>query len=347
MSNEGAGQESKVEPEAATTATVSVSTQDSGLHQTPNQKAWRRFRANRTAVLSSWLLAGLLLIVVGWPVVLKVAAMSGPDGTRFAHVHDPDQVSDEQFQRPGFKHWFGTDVHGRDLLSRALYGAQVSLLVGAVGAGVSLVIGVLWGAIAGYAGGRLDGLMMRVVDILYSLPSIIFVVVLITTLEAGLKDWLARIGSPGLSKLARLLFLFAGLGAVSWLTMARIVRGQVLSLRQRPFVEASRALGAGPARILLRHVLPNTFGVVIVYLTLTVPAIILYESFLSYLGLGIQPPMASWGSLIAEGADQINSIRIYWWLIVFPGSLLVTTLLALNFLGDGLRDGWDVRGGNS
>jgi ABC-type dipeptide/oligopeptide/nickel transport system permease subunit len=141
-----------------------------------------------------------------------------------------------------------------------------------------------------------------------------------------------------------LLFLFVGLGAVSWLTMARIVRGQVLSLRQRPFVEASRALGASHTRILLRHILPNTFGVVIVYLTLTVPTIILYESFLSYLGLGIQPPMASWGSLIAEGADQINPIRIYWWLIVFPGGLLVTALLALNFLGDGLRDAWDVRG---
>jgi ABC-type dipeptide/oligopeptide/nickel transport system permease subunit len=234
-------------------------------------------------------------------------------------------------------------VHGRDLLSRALYGAQVSLLVGAVGAGVSLVIGVLWGAIAGYAGGRVDNVMMRCVDILYSLPSIIFVVVLITTLEAGLKDWLAHIGSPRLGNLARLLFLFVGLGAVSWLTMARIVRGQVLSLRQRPYVEASRALGAGPARILFRHILPNTFGVVIVYLTLTVPTIILYESFLSYLGLGIQPPMASWGSLIAEGADQINPIRIYWWLIVFPGGLLVAALLALNFVGDGLRDAWDVK----
>ena len=129
--------------------------------------------------------------------------------------------------------------------------------------------------------------------------------------------------------------------------MARIVRGQVLSLRQRPFVEASRALGAGPVRILLRHILPNTFGVVIVYLTLTVPTIILYESFLSYLGLGIQPPMASWGSLISEGAQQLNPLRIYWWLIVFPGGLLVIALLALNFLGDGLRDAWDVRGGNS
>jgi peptide/nickel transport system permease protein/oligopeptide transport system permease protein len=222
-------------------------------------------------------------------------------------------------------------------------GARVSLLVGIVGAGVSLVIGVLWGAIAGYAGGRVDSVMMRVVDVMYSLPSIIFVIVLITTLESLLKRWLGRHGMPWMEQSSRMLFLFVGLGAVSWLNMARIVRGQVLSLRHRAFVEASRALGAGPAHILWRHIIPNTLGVVIVYLTLTVPAVILYESFLSYLGLGIQPPMASWGSLIAEGAEQMNPIRIYWWLIVFPGGLLVIALLALNFLGDGLRDAWDVR----
>jgi oligopeptide transport system permease protein len=186
--------------------------------------------------------------------------------------------------------------------------------------------------------------MMRIVDILYSLPSVIFVVVLITTLEGFVKDWMARFGSPELPKLARLLFLFAGLGAVSWLNMARIVRGQVLSLRTRPFVEASRVLGAGQGRILFRHILPNVVGVVIVYLTLTVPAIVMYESFLSYLGLGIEPPMASWGSLIAEGVGQINTVRIYWWLLAFPGAMLVGTLLALNFVGDGLRDAWDVRG---
>jgi len=283
------------------------------------------------------------MLVVGWPMSLKVASFAGQKAVAFSRNYQPDKLSDAQFQPPNAAHWCGTDVHGRDLLSRMLYGAQISLLVGIVGAGVSLVIGVLWGAIAGYAGGRVDSVMMRFVDILYSMPSIIFVIVLITTLEGGLKKWLGAIGSPGLGKSARLLFLFVGLGAVSWLTMARIVRGQVLSLRQRPFVEASRALGAGPAHILRRHIIPNTLGVVIVYLTLTVPAIILYESFLSYLGLGIQPPMASWGSLIAEGAEQMNPIRIYWWLIVFPGGLLVTTLLALNFLGDGLRDAWEVR----
>jgi ABC-type dipeptide/oligopeptide/nickel transport system permease subunit len=215
-----------------------------------------------------------------------------------------------------------------------------------VGAAVSLVIGVFWGAVAGYAGGRTDSVMMRAVDVLYSLPSIIFVIVLLTTMEGVLKRWLAALGGNYPGGATRLVLLVVGLGAVSWLTMARIVRGQVLSLRQRPFVEASRALGAGPVRILARHIIPNTLGVVIVYLTLTVPAIILYESFLSYLGLGIQPPMASWGSLIAEGADQINPIRVYWWLLAFPAAFLVTTLLALNFIGDGLRDAWDMRAGN-
>ena len=308
--------------------------------------AWLRFKRNRPAVLSAWVLTALLLLVAGWPAARKIAALTGPRGARFSQNYDPDHLSDEQFRPPGGRHWFGTDVHGRDLLSRVLCGAQVSLLVGLVGAGVSLVLGVLWGAVAGYAGGRLDSLMMRFVDILYSLPSIIFVIVLLTTLEGVLKKWLGGVAAPGLDRTVRLWFLFVGLGAVSWLTMARIVRGQVLSLRQRAFVEASRALGAGPAHILWRHIIPNTLGVVIVYLTLTVPAIMLYESFLSYLGLGVQPPMASWGSLIAEGADQMNPIRIYWWLIAFPAGFLVTTLLALNFLGDGLRDAWDVRAGN-
>jgi len=302
-----------------------------------------RFRRNRPAVVSAWFLAAVVLVVIAWPVCLKVAPQIGANGVAFAQKYQPETVSDDQFLPPSLQHWFGTDVHGRDVLSRALYGAQISLVVGVVGASVSLIIGVLWGATAGYAGGRIDSGMMRFVDILYSLPSIIFVIVLLTTLEGPLKKWLIAAGLPGLEKSARMLFLFVGLVAVSWLTMARIVRGQVLSLRQRQFIEASRALGAGPLRILARHIIPNTMGVVIVYVTLTVPAVILYESFLSYLGLGIQPPMASWGSLIAEGADQMNPIRIYWWLITFPGGLLILTLLAFNFLGDGLRDAWDVR----
>ena len=219
--------------------------------------------------------------------ILTVAGhYAGAAGKAFAVRNDPDTLSNAQFQPPSAAHWFGTDVHGRDLLSRVFYGAQVSLLVGAVGALVSLVIGVLWGAVSGYLGGRWDGAMMRFVDILYSLPSIIFVIVLITTLEGRLKNVLAHLNSPEWEKLARLLFLFVGLGAVSWLTMARIVRGQVLTLRHRAFVEASRTMGAGHAHILFRHILPNVLGVVIVYLALSVPAVILYESFLELPGFG-------------------------------------------------------------
>ncbi len=288
-----------------------------------------RFRRNKPAVISLCLLVALILLVVLWPWVAP---------------YSWETISDAQFQPPSAKHWFGTDVHGRDLLTRVVFGARVSMLVGVVGAGVAFVIGVAWGAVSGYVGGRIDGMMMRFVDVLYSLPSIIFVIVLLTTLKEGATKWLtATLGAKAAAQ-APMLLLFAGLGAVSWLTMARIVRGQVLALRNRAFVDASRSLGASHARIIWRHILPNVWGIVIVYLTLTVPSVILYESFLSYLGLGIQPPMASWGSLVAEGAGQLNPIRIYWWLVVFPSAMLVTTLLALNFLGDGLRDAFDPKG---
>jgi peptide/nickel transport system permease protein/oligopeptide transport system permease protein len=300
----------------------------SALDARPSRLAWRRFKRNRPAPISlAFLLAAIVLILI----------------TPLFSPYDPNSTSDAQFRPPSAQHWCGTDVHGRDLRTRLCFGARISLLVGAVGAGVSLVIGVSWGAVAGYVGGRVDAAMMRIVDILYALPSIVFVIVLITTLEGFLKAWLTSAFGSDLGASARLMFLFVGLGAVSWLTMARIVRGQVLALKHRQFVDASRALGASHARILWHHILPNVVGVIIVYLTLTVPAVILYESFLSYLGLGIQPPMASWGSLIAEGAQQLNPIRIYWWLLVFPTVTLVSTLLALNFLGDGLRDAFDPR----
>jgi len=307
-------------------------------HASPGRRAWMRFKRNRSALISAWYLAALLIAVVAWPLLLNVAP------AHFAQLHDPDRVSDSQFVAPDARHWFGTDIHGRDLFSRVLYGAQISLMVGAFGTLVSLVIGVLWGAIAGYAGGRTDSVMMRIVDVLYSQPSIIFVIVLVTTLGGLIKRAHFVEQSATLGGMVRIALLFVALGAISWLSMARIVRGQVLTLRTRQFVEASRALGARPRWILARHVIPNTFGVVITYLALTMPAIILYESFLSYLGLGVEPPMASWGSLIAEGVGQINPVRIYWWLIIFPGATLVITLLALNFIGDGLRDAWDVKG---
>jgi len=307
------------------------------LHASPGQRAWLRFKKNRTAVWGARYLAVLLAMVFLWPVVLKVT------GGNFAKSYDPDQLSDAQFAVPNLHHWFGTDVHGRDVFSRTLYGAQISLLVGVVGACVSLVIGVLWGSIAGYVGGWVDSFLMRVVDVLYSLPSIIFVIVLVTTVGSILKQSHFVQQSPAAEGALSVVLLFVGLGAISWLTMARIIRGQVLSLKSRAFVEASRTLGAGTPRILFRHIIPNIFGIAITYVALTMPAIILYESFLSYLGLGVQPPMASWGTLIAEGVNQINPIRIYWWLILFPGGVLVSTLLALNFLGDGLRDAWDVK----
>ncbi|HEU6448216.1 MAG TPA: ABC transporter permease [Verrucomicrobiae bacterium] len=315
----------------------STGTQTADATSNPRQMAWLRFRRNRIAVISAWFLVLLIVVVVAWPLMLKI----GPE--HFIEMHSPDNLSNAQFAAPSAQHWFGTDMHGRDLFSRCLYGAQISLLVGVVGALVSLIIGVLWGAVSGYAGGRTDAILMRIVDVLYSLPTIIFVIVLITTLGELLRQAQFIEKSPALSAALRIVLLFAGLGAVSWLTMARIVRGQVLSLRTRSFVEASRTLGAKPHWIIARHIIPNIFGVVITYLALTMPAIILYESFLSYLGLGVQPPMASWGTLIAEGVTQINPIRIYWWLILFPGGILIATLLALNFLGDGLRDAWDVK----
>jgi oligopeptide transport system permease protein len=304
---------------------------DHPASQSPAQLVWRRFLKNRLALVSGVALLALVLLVMLGPAALS---------------YEPDTLSDRQFAAPSATHWFGTDDHGRDLFARVLHGARISLLVGIVGAGVSLVIGVLWGAVAGYLGGRLDNAMMRFVDVLYSLPSIVFVIVLITTLEALFRDWLAALGSPALAGASRLLLLFVGLGAVSWLTMARIVRGQVLSLRKKAFIEAEHALGISHTRILLRHILPNVTGIVIVYLALTIPSIILYESFLSYLGLGIQPPQASLGSLIAAGAGQINPIRIYWWMIAFPAGFLGLTLLALNFFGDGLRDALDPKGGD-
>ncbi len=230
-----------------------------------------------------------------------------------------------QLQPPSWRHPFGTDLAGRDVLTRTLYGGRLSLAVGLVATLVSLVIGVTWGAVAGYRGGRTDSLMMRFVDLLYSLPFMFFVILLVAYFGRNL------------------VLLFLALGAVQWLTMSRIVRGQMMQLRGEEFVQAIRALGAGPSRILFRHMVPNLLGPIIVYATLTVPAVMLEEAFLSFLGLGVQPPNASWGLLAAEGASAITALNTAWWLILFPGLALGVTLFSLNFLGDGLRDALDPR----
>ena len=223
---------------------------------------------------------------------------------------------------PSRAHWMGTDTLGRDLFSRCLYGGQISLAVGVVGTLVSLLIGVLYGAIAGFLGGRVDELMMRFVDFLYSLPYLFLVIILLVFFSSSI------------------LMLFLALGLVQWLTMARIVRGQVLSLRNAEFVQAARMAGTRPARLLFRHVLPNVLGPIMVYATLTVPSVILQEAFLSFLGLGIQAPRSSLGTLISDGA---NVMGLFPWLVFFPSALLAAALFSLNFIGDGLRDAIDPR----
>ena len=273
-------------------------------------QAWRRLLANRMAVAGG-------MVVVAMAALALAAPLVSPYGY--------DETSAAQYHPPSWRHPMGTDIHGRDLLTRVLYGARLSLGVGFVATAVSLLIGVGYGAVSGYAGGKTDELMMRVVDIIYSLPYMFFVIILVAVFGRSV------------------LLLFVALGAVQWLTVARIVRGQVLSIKEKEFIQAGRAIGAGHLRIILHHLLPNVLGPVVVYTTLTVPAVMLQEAFLSLLGLGVPPPASSWGTLIADGASAINALRIYWWLLLFPGAAMAVTLFAMNFLGDGLRDAMDPR----
>jgi ABC-type dipeptide/oligopeptide/nickel transport system permease subunit len=250
---------------------------------------------------------------------------------------------------PSWSEPMGPDMLGRSMLWRCLLGGAISLGIGLSAAVVSVFIGVIWGGVSGYAGGRIDAFMMRVVDILYGLPSILLVVLI----NVAFKPWLERIAGHVLAAdtargVADLATLLIAIGGVSWLTMSRVIRGQVLSLRNRPFVEAARALGLGPGRIFFIHLLPNLVGPIVVYTTLTVPAAILQESFLSFLGIGVQPPLPSWGSLANEGLQQLHAMvdptmPSRWWLIVWPCVLLAVTLMALNFLGDALREKLDPR----
>jgi oligopeptide transport system permease protein len=270
--------------------------------------AWRRLLRNRLAAAG-----GLMLIL------LAFACLFGPLLSPYGYA---DQNLDNTFAPPGAGHWLGTDQLGRDLLVRVLYGGRISLGVGLCATFVALTIGVIYGAVAGYIGGRTDAVMMRLVDILYALPFTIFVILLMVFFGRNI------------------VLLFVAIGAVEWLTMARIVRSQIMALKKMEFIEAARSLGYGNRRIIFRHLLPNALGPIIVYSTLTIPAVMLLEAFLSFLGLGVQPPMSSWGTLIKDGAEKMEE---YWWLLVFPGALFSLTLFSLNFLGDGLRDALDVR----
>jgi len=292
-------------------------------------RALRRLARNPAA----WGSAAILLIAV-------MACVAGPWFLP-ASLGEPGP---NQYAPPSWEHPFGTDLNGRDQLFRVLTGGRISLLVGACGALVSLFIGTAWGLVAGYAGGKTDAVMMRFVDVLYSVPRLIFILIAINAFNAQLQAFASRLGWEWLVGSSRIAILILTLGVIEWLTMARIVRGQVLSLKSRQFITAAQVLGQSHANILLRHLLPNLSGVILIYLTLTIPAVIIDESFLSFLGLGIQAPQASWGSLLADGAGAINPLKSFWWLLVFPASAMSVTLLALNFLGDAMRDAFDPRG---
>jgi oligopeptide transport system permease protein len=289
--------------------------------------AWRRLLKNKLAVFGLVVVVLITLASVLGPTIIKRATGFTPDyiptnDTRLIKSFPPFTGPNGEFS---WSHPMGTDNAGRDQLARVLQGGQISLFVGIISTLVSLLIGVSYGAIAGYVGGRVDNIMMRLVDILYSLPYVIVVIVLLS---------MFRSQTPR----GQLILLFVALGAVSWLTMARIVRGQVLSLKNQEFVMAAKATGVSAPRIIFRHLVPNTLGPVIVYATLTIPQIMLTEAFLSFLGFGVQAPLASWGSLASDG---IQNIGIFPWQLIFPGVTMALTLFSLNFLGDGLRDALD------
>ena len=271
-------------------------------------QAWRRMRRDRAAMIA-------LAIVI----LIALVSIAGPWFSPYAY----DQLDwGRMASAPSLEHghWLGTDRLGRDLFVRTLLGVRVSLAIGLLATLVSLAIGVTWGCFAGYLGGRTDELMMRFVDVLYALPYIFVVIILTTVFDRG-----------------NLFVLFVAIGAVGWLTMARIVRGQALALRQQAFIDAAITLGLPAHRIIARHIVPNVVGTVVVYATLTVPQAILQESFLSFLGIGVKPPLPSWGTLASEGLGELNPYASAWWLLVFPCALLGITLLALNFVGEGLR----------
>jgi len=301
----------------------------------PLRLAMRRFRRNRLAMVGLVMLAGVVGVCVAGRVWDACQGEDAPSLKLQPGVHP---------QPPSRGNLFGTDPLGRDMLARTLVGGCISLGVGLASAAVSVFIGTFWGMVAGYHGRGIDTVMMRTVDVLYGLPYILVVILLLVVvpdreIELNCFGWHPKITSMWV----RTSVLFLAIGGVSWLTMARVVRGQVLSLRETPFVEAAQAMGAGWRRIVCREVLPNLTGTILVCATLTVPLAILQESFLSFLGLGVPPPMASWGTLASEAIEAFNPVRTYWWLLLFPGVFLAATLRGLNFVGDGLRDAFDPK----
>ena len=298
--------------------------------------AWRRLLKNKLAVF------GLVVICV-----MIVAVIIGPPIVEWTTGYTYDFIPPEKelvrSLPPSLHHLLGTDDTGRDLLARVLQGGRISIMVGVISTLVSLIVGVSYGATAGYLGGRIDNLMMRIVDILYSIPYILIVIVLLSVFGGPSTplwiQWLsAKIGGAGNQGLSQIFLLFFALGLVSWLTMARVVRGQILSLKNQEFVMAAKATGVSTFGIIFRHLVPNALGPVIVYATLTVPSVMLTEAFLSFLGLGVQAPFASWGSLASDG---IRNLAIYPWQLIFPGATMALTLFSMNFLGDGIRDALD------
>ncbi|MFT5465351.1 MAG: oligopeptide transport system permease protein [Verrucomicrobiales bacterium] len=274
--------------------------------------AWLRLRQNKLAMICLWVFIGIVLLCIFGPFIAT----------------DPDKINlDARSQGPSGTYWFGSEHLGRDIFSRILHGGRISLAVGFIATVVSMTIGVAYGTIAGYVGGRLDTAMMRVVDVLYSLPFTIIVIILATFFGKWFEG-------------AELLLLFIAIGMVEWLTMARITRGQILNLKKQEFVEAAVSLGFSHRRIMFRHLVPNVLGPIIVYTTLTVPAVMRLEAVLSFLGLGVKPPNSSWGTLIKEGADRMSSDPC---LLIFPALFFSATLFCLNFLGDGLRDALDPK----
>jgi oligopeptide transport system permease protein len=295
---------------------------------TEPRSPWLKLRKNPAAVVSAIVLASMALGAILGPLLAPAGA---------------GEVTPNSFLPPSSQHLFGTDLNGRDLLYRVLLGARISLLVGVIGASISFVVGIIYGMIAGYLGGGVDSVMMRFVDVLYSIPRLIFLLVLISALDPLLRRQMEIQGLQEFIGYSKILLLIVSLGLTEWLTMARIIRGQVLSLKSQQFVLAARSIGQNHTNIILKHLLPNLVGVALVYLTLTVPAVILDESFLSFLGTGIQAPLSSWGLLLSDAAQVINPVKGYWWLLVFPAIAMSLTLVALNFLGDGLRDAFDPR----